>query len=168
MAGRGTAAWRRPAAAGSARGGPEVNPLRLSGLVLAGANHHEIAASGAEDGILTAEEIATLDLGGTVWAVLSACDSGIGEVAVHEGVLGLRRAFLAAGVRTVITSLMAVADDSARRWMEALRRARLDRGETTAAAARAASLELLASRRAQGQEDAPWTWGAFLAVGDWR
>ena len=73
-----------------------------------------------EDGILTAEEVAALDLGGVEWAVLSACDTGVGEIKAGEGVFGLRRAFQIAGVRTVIMSLWAVDDQAARRWMRAL------------------------------------------------
>jgi len=64
------------------------NPLLLSGLALASANHRQAARPDEEDGILTAEEIAALDLSGVEWAVLSACDTGVGEVKAGEGVLG--------------------------------------------------------------------------------
>ena len=69
------------------------SPLRLSGLVLAGANRRSEAGTQQDDGILTAEEIAALDLAGVRWAVLSACETGVGEVRAGEGVFGLRRAF---------------------------------------------------------------------------
>ncbi|MEN6527289.1 MAG: CHAT domain-containing protein, partial [Candidatus Polarisedimenticolia bacterium] len=88
-----------------------VNPLLFSGLAFAGANAHARAASGDDDGVLTAEEIATLDLGGVDWAVLSACDTGLGDVRIGEGVLGLRRAFQVAGARTVVMSLWPVQDE---------------------------------------------------------
>jgi CHAT domain-containing protein len=65
------------------------NPLLLSGLALAGANHRQAAGSDEEDGILTAEEIGALDLRGVEWAVLSACDTGVGEVKAGEGVMGV-------------------------------------------------------------------------------
>jgi hypothetical protein len=61
-------------------------------LALAAANQRQATGLDEEDGILTAEEIAALDLSGVEWAVLSACDTGIGEVKAGEGVLGLRRA----------------------------------------------------------------------------
>ncbi len=139
--------------------------VRLSGLALAGANRR---GTGDEDGILTAEEIATLNLDGVEWAVLSACDSGVGEIGNHEGVFGLRRAFRTAGVRTVIMSLWAVDDEAAREWMTALYRARLAEGLSTAEAVRRANLDVLAARRRRGDSVHPFYWAAFLASGDWR
>ena len=139
---------------------------RLSGLALAGANRR--SGDSTEDGILTAEEIAVLDLGGVEWAVLSACESGVGEVSTREGVFGLRRAFRIAGARTVIMSLWAVDDEAAREWMTALYRARLVEGLNTAEAARRASLDVLAARRRRGESVHPASWAAFVASGDWR
>ena len=144
------------------------NPLLLSGLAMAGANRRAVAAPSEEDGILTAEEVAALDLSGVEWAVLSACDTGLGTVAAGEGVLGLRRAFQVAGVRTVIMSLWSVEDRATRLWMEALYRARLAEHLDTADAARAASLSLIRERRAKGQSTNPFYWAAFVAAGDWR
>ncbi len=124
------------------------SPLQLSGLALAGANRRALAPPEEEDGILTAEEIAGLDL--------------------SEGVFGLRRAFQVAGVRTLILSLWQVEDRSARRWMRALYQARLTRGLSTAEAARAASLEVLEERRKGGQSLHPFYWAGFIAAGDWK
>ncbi len=144
------------------------NPLLLSGLALAGANHRRAAGPDAEDGILTAEEIAALDLADVEWAVLSACDTGAGEVQAGEGVFGLRRAFQVAGARTVIMSLWSVEDESARQWMQALYEGRLLKGLSTAEAVREASLSLLRTRREKGASAHPFYWGAFVAAGDWR
>src|SRR5436190_23854216 len=96
----------------------------------------------SEDGILTSEEIATLDLRGVDWVVLSACESGIGRIQSGEGVLGLRRAFQVAGVRTLITSLWKVEDDVTKEWMRHLYEGRL-RGLSTSEAVRDAGLAVL-------------------------
>jgi CHAT domain-containing protein len=149
-------------------GGPAENPLLLSGVALSGANHLGERTPGHADGILSAEEIATLDLSGTEWAVLSACDSALGGLEAGEGVFGLRRAFRVAGARTLIMSLWAVEDQAARDWMEALYRARFEEGLSTAAAVRQASLAALDRRRQKGQSTHPFYWAGFVAAGDWR
>jgi CHAT domain-containing protein len=148
--------------------GTRENPLLLSGLALAGANRRNVARPDEEDGILTAEEVASVNLGGVEWAVLSACDTGLGELKAGEGVFGLRRAFQVAGVRTVIMSLWSVEDRAARQWMLALYRGRLQRRLDTADAVREASLTVLRDRRARGQTTHPFYWAGFVAAGDWR
>jgi CHAT domain-containing protein len=142
------------------------NPLLLAGLALAGANQRRSSKAEQDDGILTAEEIAGLNLQGTEWAVLSACDTGLGEIRAGEGVFGLRRAFQVAGARTVIMTLWSVEDRSAMQWMRALYEGRLRRGLTTADAVRDASLTR--QRRAHGESDHPFHWAGFVASGDWR
>ncbi len=144
------------------------NPLLRSGLALAGANLRNSAATGQEDGILTAEEAASLDLQDTDWVVLSGCDTGLGELSAGEGVLGLRSAFLEAGARTVITSLWPVRDDEALTWMGHLYRARIARDLSTARSVREATLRTLRTRREAKQSTHPFHWASFLAVGDWR
>ncbi|MEX1310811.1 MAG: CHAT domain-containing protein, partial [Candidatus Sulfomarinibacteraceae bacterium] len=153
----------------AAGGPPETrteDTLLLSGLAMAGANQRDLP--GDEDGVLTAEEIAALDLSGVEWAVLSACDSGVGEVSVREGIFGLQRAFRIAGARTVIMSLWAVDDEAAREWMAALYRAHLVEGLATAEAVRRASLDILAARRSRGASVHPSSWAPFVASGDGR
>jgi CHAT domain-containing protein len=112
--------------------------------------------------------VAGLNLDGVEWAVLSACNTGLGTVAAGEGVLGLRRAFQLAGVRTVIMSLWSVEDRAARQWMEALYHARLVNRFDTADSVRQASLAVLHERRSLGQSDHPFYWASFVAAGDWR
>jgi len=146
----------------------EVNPLLLSGLALAGANRRESTSATEEDGVLTAEEFSALDLSGVEWAVLSACDTGVGEILAGEGVFGLRRAVQLAGVRTVIMSLWSVDDESTQRWMQTLYRGRLQQGLDTSHAVRAAGLDSLRQRREAGESTHPFYWGAFVAAGDWR
>jgi CHAT domain-containing protein len=145
-----------------------ANPLALSGLALAGANRRTETLPDEEDGILTAEEVAALDLDGVRWAVLSACDTGIGEIKAGEGVFGLRRAFSVAGAGTVIMSLWPVDDEAARQWMSLLYDASLTRGLDTAASVRAASLGVLRSRRVAGLSAHPFYWSGFVAAGEWR
>ena len=142
--------------------------LLLSGLALAGANHRAAAKGDEEDGILTAEEVASLNLSGVEWAVLSACDTGLGEIKAGEGVFGLRRAFQIAGAHTVIMSLWPVEDRAAGTWMRALYEGRLVRKLDTANAIREASLTVLHQRRARGQSTHPFYWAGFVASGDWR
>lgn len=145
-----------------------ANPFRLSGLALAGANRRQKADPKEEDGILTAEEITSLDLSGLEWAVLSACDTGVGDSRSGEGILGLRRAFEAAGASTLIMSLWAVEDRSAREWMTTLYEGRFKKDLDTAEAVRAADLGVLHSLRAQGRSTLPFYWASFVAAGDWR
>ncbi len=144
------------------------NPLLLSGLALAGANHRQESASDSDDGILTAQEIAALDLSATRWAVLSACETGIGEIQSGEGVLGLQRAFRMAGARSLITSLWSVEDEAARHWMGAFYRAAAEEGSDTAESVRTASLAVLRERAGEGPDAHPFFWAAFVASGDWR
>lgn len=167
----------RPAAAAGTRGvgglagaqsRPAENPLLLSGLALSGANRRAAAGADEDDGILTAEEVAGLDLSGVEWAVLSACDTGVGEITVGEGVSGLRRAFQIAGARSVIMSLWSVEDRSTRAWMRALYEGRFARTRSTADAAHEASRTVLRDRRSQGLSTHPFYWAAFVAAGDWR
>src|SRR5258707_4878921 len=89
-----------------------ANPLLRTGIVLAGANalDEDAAKAGIEDGWVTAEEIALMDLRGTELVMLSACQTGLGDIKTGEGVYGLRRAFLYAGARTLVTSLFEVPD----------------------------------------------------------
>jgi len=138
------------------------NPLLHSGLVFAGGIH------GAPQSILTAQQIASLDLGGVDWAVLSACNTGNGELRDGEGVLGLQRAFRVAGARSVIMTLWPVDDDVARQFMHELYAERLGRHATTADAVWNSSRKLLAERRAEGKSTHPWYWAGFVGSGGWE
>lgn len=88
------------------------NAMKLSGLIMAGGNAAwtgKRLPSGVLDGILTADDIARLDLNGTELVVLSACETGLGKV-TSEGLFGLQRAFKKAGVQTLVMSLWKVSD----------------------------------------------------------
>jgi CHAT domain-containing protein/Tfp pilus assembly protein PilF len=87
------------------------SPLVLSGLVLAGANRQGEEAA-PDRGIITAEGLIGLRLEGLELAVLSACETGLGESGGGEGVFGLQRAFHIAGCKNVIASLWQVDDEA--------------------------------------------------------
>jgi CHAT domain-containing protein/tetratricopeptide (TPR) repeat protein len=108
-----TSAGDAPGGGGRLSGPGMENPMLRSGLALAGANTFLRGGplpKEAEDGLLTAEDVAVLDLLGTELVVLSACETGVGDVHFGEGVFGLRRAFVVAGARTLVMSLWKVPD----------------------------------------------------------
>ena len=96
-----------------------VDPMLRSGLILAGGNkawQGEKIPENIEDGVLTAREISRMDLRGTDLVVLSACETGLGDVS-SEGVFGLQRSFKQAGVQTLVMSLWQVNDEATRYLM---------------------------------------------------
>jgi CHAT domain-containing protein len=138
------------------------NPLLHSGLVFAGVN------TSRNTSILTAQQIASLDLRGVDWAVLSACNTGNGELKDGEGVLGLERAFRVAGAKSVVMALWPVEDEVTREFMRKLYAERFGRHATTANAVWNAERELLKERRASGKETHPWYWAGFVGAGTWQ
>ena len=95
----------------------EDKSMTRSGLLFSGCNHainHEQIPNGVEDGILTAQEISMLDLRGLDLVVLSACQTGLGDVISGEGVFGLQRGFKKAGANTILMSLDKVDDEATR------------------------------------------------------
>jgi CHAT domain-containing protein/Tfp pilus assembly protein PilF len=93
------------------------NPMHRSGLALAGAQttieawRREVVPPVENDGILTAEDVSTLDLKGTSLVTLSACDTGAGEARAGEGVMGLRRGFIQAGAQNLLMTLWPISDE---------------------------------------------------------
>jgi CHAT domain-containing protein/tetratricopeptide (TPR) repeat protein len=146
------------------RNGDWENPLVRCGIALAGANHaSQLTNAMAEDGLLTGLEASLLNLQGTELVILSACDSGTGEVRTGEGVMSLRRAFRIAGAETVLASHWKVNDAATRRLMtDFIRRWRS--GDSRAEAWRRAQLSLLHSEEFAN----PYFWAAFTLTGDWR
>ncbi|MBM4259562.1 MAG: CHAT domain-containing protein [Deltaproteobacteria bacterium] len=150
------------------RRGPEsaINPMIRSGLALAGANHAKDIKTG-DDGILTALEVTGMNLSGTDLVVLSACETGVGDVQVGEGIYGLRRAFVMAGAKNLVMSLWAVNDKITLQQMEEFYRG-YTAGESPAVALRNAQLKSIATLREQtkaqlGEPIAPVRlWAPFI------
>jgi CHAT domain-containing protein/Tfp pilus assembly protein PilF len=162
----------------------DENPLLRSGLILAGVNQRRSGAG--EDGVLTAAEAAALDLWGTKLVVLSACETGLGDVKNGAGVYGLRRALVLEGRESQVMSLWQVSDAATRDLMKAYY-TRLQRGEGRTEALRQVQLEMLKGAtgvqegvRQQrglpglpgGQAQArsyshPYYWAGFIQSGAW-
>jgi CHAT domain-containing protein/Tfp pilus assembly protein PilF len=138
------------------------NPLLRSGLALAGVNLRLGHVDQGDDGVLTALEAAGLDLWGTKLVVLSACDTGVGEVKNGEGVFGLRRALSLAGSETQVMSLWPVSDLGTRDLMIEYYRA-LERGEGRGDGLRRVQIETL---KRKGRRH-PFYWASFIQSGEW-
>jgi len=150
------------------------HPGLLSGLVFAGVNRSDRRP---EETILTALETAELELGKVELVVLSACNTGRGQVAGGEGVLGLQRAFQLAGARSVVASLWGVPDKETHELMrEFYRRVWSDKPVPRAEALRQAQLWMLENWKPRGGLERPapqgppppYVWAAFVLSGDWR
>ena len=135
------------------------NPLLRSGLLLAGNNDvSDQSFDGVDNGVLTAYEAINLSLSNTDLVVLSACETGKGEVQSGEGVYGLQRAFMVAGAHALIMSLWKVDDDATQKLMSALYKKLMVDKQPLSEAFRNAQLEVKKSY------DHPNYWGAFVLL----
>lgn len=142
------------------------NPLLRSGIVLAGANTSLTSGSTASSvGVFTAEKIMNLDLRGTDLVVLSACNTGIGEVENGQGVYGLQYAFNHAGAKSIIMSMWSVPDLETRELMVAFY-FNIAAGQDRAQALRNAMLKELGVVKKRHNTSNPIYWGAFVLMGD--
>ena len=134
-------------------------PLLRSGLILAGGNYAwsgKEPIEGVEDGIVTAYEIAQLNLSNTELVVLSACETALGDVKGSEGVFGLQRAFKMAGVKKMIVSLWQVPDKETAELMTIFYSNWMN-GKTIEDA-------FLLAQSAMRKKYAPFYWAAFVLV----
>jgi CHAT domain-containing protein/Tfp pilus assembly protein PilF len=139
------------------------DPMRLSGLAMAGANLRD--GADGDDGILSALEASYLDLEGCDLVVLSACETARGTAESGEGVLGLVHGFQLAGARNVVGSLWKVDDDATRLLMDRFYEGclRTEKPLSPAAALREAALWLRDAKPGGRDYSAPRYWAAFVA-----
>lgn len=141
------------------------NPFLRCGLALAGANS-PLAGDRAVEGILTGEKILGLNLRGTDMVVLSACETGVGQIKNGEGVYGLRRAFSQAGAKSLVMSMWEVPDVETKELMinfySNLQSGKMNRAE----ALRQAVLKQKKLVKDRYGNDHPFYWGAFVFLGE--
>ncbi len=149
---------------------PLFDPLRLSAVVLSGRNaarNHDVPAE--SDGILTAREVARLDLRSTELVALSACETGLGENGSADGAVGLSRSLLIAGAGSVVASLWQVPSLATNElfgdfYVAALRHKGHLGGRDVVELMRAARLQAIARFRKQGLKQSAMMWAAFVPL----
>ncbi len=137
------------------------DPMLRSGLLLAGANYYwknKRPLTNREDGILVAYEVSGLNLQNTELAVLSACQTGLGDVVGSEGVYGLQRAFRIAGAKFLIVSLWEVPDEQTRELMHLFYQNWVEKQESLRDAFNHAQ------QRLREKEPIPYMWAGFVLV----
>jgi CHAT domain-containing protein/tetratricopeptide (TPR) repeat protein len=147
------------------------NPMLRSGLYFAGATHHESGKNNKDNGILTAFEIQNMNLDNTDLVILSACETGLGEISIAggftnliaggEGVFGLQRAFRIAGAKNLIMSLWKVSDQATNLLMQTFYTELAKTGNIKTAFFTAQN-----TLRKNPEFSHPYFWAAFVLTGE--
>jgi len=135
------------------------NPLMRSGLVFAGANDvwsRQSKNDSLDDGVLAAQEVANIDMRNTVLVVMSACETGLGDIKGSEGVYGLQRAFKMAGVNYIIMSLWQVPDKETEEFMTLFYKKLVKQKDIKQA--------FTQTQKEMRQKYDPYFWAAFVLV----
>jgi CHAT domain-containing protein len=134
------------------------NPLMRSGLVLAGANDVWVKAEKgeADDGVLTAQEVTQIDMRKNDLVVLSACETGLGDIKGSEGVYGMQRALKMAGVKNIIMSLWEIPDKETVEFMGSF--------YTNLLALRNIKEAFYSAQKEMRTKYDPYYWGAFVLM----
>ena len=137
-----------------------LNPLLRCGLAFAGANDPMRRDQEDNDGVLTGMEVLGMNLRGTRLVMLSACQTGMGELANAEGVSGLRQAFHLAGAKNVVSTLWSIPDIETADLVKGFFVRRV-MGEDDATALRNAQVDVIQNRRSEHGGAHPMYWAAF-------
>ena len=136
----------------------QADAMFQSGLLLAGVKNYQLNSNGLNDGLLTAYEIQGMSLEDTQLAVLSACETGLGKIAVGEGVFGLQRAFMIAGADQLMMSLWKVDDEATQQLFTVFYKEWIQKGKEISEAF------ATAQKTIRKKYKHPYYWGAFVLI----
>ena len=135
-----------------------VDPMRAAALVMAGVERRSRSGEAESDGFFTAADFLKKDLSNTQLVTLSACETGLGDVRAGQGVFGFRRAIMAAGAQSLVTSLWRVDDEATSEFMIAFYR------DLAAGRSREEAINCAAAGQ-RARRNHPYFWAPFILIG---